>query len=302
MVLAMANGDAPNSHDVFLSYGSPDKAWVRALHAHLEAIGVACYRDEIAIDAGDNWVRHLSDGIERASALVLVVSLDTMDREWVEQEWTSFMATHGPRKTIIPVTLDHVELPSFLKPFQAIHAIDRNVEAIAARIARALGKGNGSTPDGAISGLAPSPGLPAPYTGQSLIFTIASVSDSAQLEVTSTDGTRRTVAAPWRQDNKFAIALMEGHHLFEAGDYDRASLLLGWASERLLGWGRFREALQLLVPFSSNPVDGRMTRETNVRLMGTIGLAYSALGDRRRAIEFFEQSLVISREIGARQE
>ena len=213
MVLAMANGNGPTSYDVFLSHGSPDKEWVRQLRERLEAAGVTSWLDEIDIDAGDNWVRRLSEGLERASTLVLIVSLGTMDRPWVEQEWTSFMATHGPRKPIIPVTLDHVQLPSFLRPLQAIHAIDRDVELVAARIARAVGKGNGN-------GASPGPSTTSRYTGQSLLFTIASVDDSDQLAVTSTDGTRRTVTAPWRQGNKFAIALMDFEQLTRTAALD----------------------------------------------------------------------------------
>src|SRR5688572_16905205 len=141
----MANGSDSNSNgfDVFLSHGSPDKPWVRALHERLTSAGIVAYLDEVAIEAGENFVCNLSSGIGRTSTFVIVVSQGTMDRPWVELEWTSFMATHGPRNRIIPILLDHVQLPPFLRPFQAIHAIDRNVEAVAARIARAVGKGNG---------------------------------------------------------------------------------------------------------------------------------------------------------------
>ena len=136
----------PNAYDVFLSHGSPDKEWVQALYAQLTSAGVVAYLDKVAIEAGENFVRHLSDGLERTSTFVIVVSHGTTDRDWVEHEWTSFLATHGPKTKIIPVLLDHVQLPAFLNPYQAIHAIDRNVEAVAARIARAVGKGNGSGP------------------------------------------------------------------------------------------------------------------------------------------------------------
>jgi tetratricopeptide (TPR) repeat protein len=35
--------------------------------------------------------------------------------------------------------------------------------------------------------------------------------------------------------------------------------------------------------------------------LGNLGLAYAALGEARRAIEFYEQALVIDREIGDRR-
>jgi tetratricopeptide (TPR) repeat protein len=198
------------AYDVFLSHGSPDKPWVRQLHTRLEAAGMKVYLDEVAIEAGDNWVRHLSDGIGQTSTFVIVVSQGTAERPWVTHEWTSFMATHGPKTTMIPVKLDHVDLPPFLKPFQVIDAIDRNVDAVAARLARAVGKGNGRGlgPDDASS-----------YSGEHLIFTVASVDNSDQLTVTSTDGTQRTVTAPW-ESNAFGIALMDFEQLTRASALD----------------------------------------------------------------------------------
>ena len=195
---------------------------MRALHAQLKLAGVIAYLDEAAIGDGDNFVLNLSNGIGRTSTFVIVVSQGTTDRPWVAHEWTAFMATHGPNSKIIPILLDHVQLPPFLRPFQAIPAIDRHVEVVAARIARAVGKG--SAP-----GTSTSP--PALYTGQDLRFTVESVDNSDQLAVTSADGTRRTVTAPWRQpdSNDFVIALMDFERLTRASNLDtptRATLVL----------------------------------------------------------------------------
>ena len=51
-----------------------------------------------------------------------------MDREWVIQEWTSYLAAHKPRNRLLPVLLESVTLPTVLKPIQAIDATDREVE------------------------------------------------------------------------------------------------------------------------------------------------------------------------------
>jgi hypothetical protein len=215
----MSNGSTSESstYDVFLSHGSPDKPWVRALHAHLTAAGITAYLDETAIEAGDNFVCNLSNSIGRTSTFVIVVSQDTMERPWVEHEWTAFMATHGPRNRIIPILLDHVQLPPFLKPYQVIDAIDRNVGTVAARIARAVGKNNDLAQEALTR-----------YTGQSLTFTVATVGDSDQLAVTSAEGTQRTLTAPWRQGHGFAFALRDFEKLTResaVGDETRAHLV-----------------------------------------------------------------------------
>lgn len=186
----------PQRYDLFLCHGSPDKPWVRTLYQHLTDAGVIAYLDEVAIEAGDNFVCNLSSGIGRTSTFVIVISQGTMARPWVEHEWTSFLATHGPRSRIIPVLLDEVQLPPFLRPYQVIHAIDRDASAVAARIVRALGKGKALT-------------SAERYTGHALIFTLASIEGSEDLAVIPADGLRRTVRSPWRQGNAFGIALMD---------------------------------------------------------------------------------------------
>ena len=92
-----------------------------------------------------------------------------------------------------------------------------------------------------------------------------------------------------------------GHHLFQAGEYDRASKLLGSASQWLQDRGRVREGLSLLKPFLAEAVPQAMRPELVGQLLGTLGLAYARLGQAERAIGFYEQQLVIVREIGDRR-
>jgi tetratricopeptide (TPR) repeat protein len=199
-----------SSYDVFLSHASFDKRWVRTLHERLTSAGVVAYLDEVAIEVGDNFVQHLSSGIGRTTTFVIVVSSGAMDRPWVEQEWTSFIATHGPRSRIMPVLLDDVALPPFLRPYQAIHAVDRNVDVVAERIVRSVRGG----------------GVPASLvlsTGPRLDFTLGFIDDGAQLAVTSADGMRRSITPPWRQGNAFAVALMDFEQLTRGPALEGAS-------------------------------------------------------------------------------
>jgi tetratricopeptide (TPR) repeat protein len=94
--------------------------------------------------------------------------------------------------------------------------------------------------------------------------------------------------------------LEAGHHLFEAGEYDRAYELLGTGSDWLRDRGRVREGLRALEPFLADGVQQRMDQPLVGRLFGTVGLAYADLGQPQRAIEFHEQHLAIAREVGDR--
>ena len=68
-----------------------------------------------------------------------------------------------------------------------------------------------------------------------------------------------------------------GHHLFQAGEFDRSFDLLGSASDWLQNRGRVRDGLQLLEPFLAEPVQKVMTRDRLGRLLGTIGTGYYRL-------------------------
>ena len=136
-------GEPSNRYDLFLSHGTPDKEWVRALQKELEAEGLRAFLDEKDLKPGENWVISLGDALLRSRFLVLILTRETVARPWVEQEWTSYMATHGPTGgRIIPVALEHLEpadLPPFLRPIQFLQADDRDAKRVARELAQRAG-------------------------------------------------------------------------------------------------------------------------------------------------------------------
>jgi tetratricopeptide (TPR) repeat protein len=97
------------------------------------------------------------------------------------------------------------------------------------------------------------------------------------------------------------VVLEAGYHLFEAGEYDRANELLGGASGWLQSRGRVREGLSILEPFLEGAACQGMKRELVGQLHGTVGLAYAHLGQPEKAIGYYEQVLIISRDIQDRR-
>ena len=57
------SGEAASSYDVFLSYGTPDREWVRGLKDELEKLGLTVFQDERDLKPGDNWVLGLSEAM-----------------------------------------------------------------------------------------------------------------------------------------------------------------------------------------------------------------------------------------------
>lgn len=96
-------------------------------------------------------------------------------------------------------------------------------------------------------------------------------------------------------------ALEAGHHLFQAGEYDRAYELLGSASRWLQNRGRVREGLDILKPFLTEQIRKTMPQLLAGQLLGIVGMAHHRLGRVDYAICCYEQSLAIRRELGDRR-
>ena len=73
-------GEPSNRYDLFLSHGTPDKEWVRALQKELEAEGLRAFLDEKELKPGDNFVIGLSDGLKNSRFLILIITRETLSR------------------------------------------------------------------------------------------------------------------------------------------------------------------------------------------------------------------------------
>ena len=100
----MADDNAKQApYDLFLSHSSADKPWVRPLCEALQREGLRVFLDESDIHAPENYVLTLNDALQTSRFFVLVATPRSAASGWVEQEWTSFMAEHGPVGRIIVV-------------------------------------------------------------------------------------------------------------------------------------------------------------------------------------------------------
>jgi hypothetical protein len=199
---------------LFLSHGGPDAIWVKTLHGELSELDVSAFLDQNEIDVSDNFVKKLSDGLEESGTLALVLSAQTLARPWVEQEWTVFMATRGPRGRILIVLLEDVTLPAFLRNRSVLRAVDRDAARVARKIAATLGKG----------------GVDAEtFRGMELGFALelgGGDDKEPAIGVRGADGTAALAPAPWREPG-FGVAWLEYHRLIREAtetDAERAEL------------------------------------------------------------------------------
>lgn len=108
-----------NSHDVFISYRSSDRAWAMTLYDILKLAGWDPFLDQYDLVPGANLETSLSENLEASSSGVILWSSRTKDSVWCRRERQA-MATLQTRRVGSPhpfnyifAKLDSEELPLF---------------------------------------------------------------------------------------------------------------------------------------------------------------------------------------------
>ncbi|MEI6208045.1 MAG: toll/interleukin-1 receptor domain-containing protein [Desulfuromonadales bacterium] len=93
--------------EVFISYCTKNKELAQLFCNVVEGAGVSCWMAPRDIPPGGRWATAISDGIEKASIMVLLVSKDSMSSAEVEKEVD---LANGRRMTILPIRIEETEL------------------------------------------------------------------------------------------------------------------------------------------------------------------------------------------------
>jgi TIR domain len=102
---------------IFISYAVPDSAFALRLANGIELLGHAVWIDQWEIGVGDSLLSRLTEGVDRADYMVVVLSKNARLSSWMEREW---QITYGEelvqgRTIILPVVIDDCTIPSFLR-------------------------------------------------------------------------------------------------------------------------------------------------------------------------------------------
>ena len=102
---------------IFISYSYKDKEFVRRLASDLRARGIQVWVDSQEIRVGDSIIQKISEGIERADYVLVVLSQSSIQSVWVQKEVrTAFVKDPaGAKGVLIPVVLEKTQIPSFLQ-------------------------------------------------------------------------------------------------------------------------------------------------------------------------------------------
>ena len=104
---------------VFISYAHRDDAtWTSQLAADLEADGLSVFLDKWDIAPGEDFVHRLHQGLESATAGLIVFGRSTGDSEWVRLEISTLVDLERRGQIIlIPVLKGDVALPPLLATY-----------------------------------------------------------------------------------------------------------------------------------------------------------------------------------------
>ncbi len=102
---------------VFLSYPRRNEKEAAELRRVIEADGHVVWQDRSAIQGGDDWVKAIVAGLERAYAVVAVVSAAWSTSKWIR---TEVLQAQRMNKTVIPVLVDDSEIPTELLTLHVI--------------------------------------------------------------------------------------------------------------------------------------------------------------------------------------
>lgn len=95
---------------LFISYSRVDEDFAKKLAGDLNRHDIPIWLDDLALRAGDNWPQIIAAAIDKCRAMLVIISPESMDSQWVERE-LSLADKKG--KPVLPVLYRHTPLPGW---------------------------------------------------------------------------------------------------------------------------------------------------------------------------------------------
>ena len=122
----------PAQHQLFISYHSGDAGQALWLRRRLLPQGWRAFvaHEDLTLSVGsDEWSKAIDDALDKSQALILVVSPNALESQWVQYEWRSVHndILAGRKGMLIPVCFEGPacpELPRALRRYQCVDLRD----------------------------------------------------------------------------------------------------------------------------------------------------------------------------------
>lgn len=104
---------------IYISYTHQDKKQALLIAEQLKIAGHEVTYDSWNIKTGDNLLKKISDTIQSADALILLLSKNSAQSKWVLHEFSAiaFNDLTKQKQRVIPVLIDKVSVPSYLSQY-----------------------------------------------------------------------------------------------------------------------------------------------------------------------------------------
>ncbi len=103
---------------IFISYSRKDIDFARKLAGDLESAGYDVWWDISDLQGGDDWVRTIPDAIATSQYVIVVLTPNSIESEWVRKEYTQALSL---RKKIIPIMLAPCSIPFSLNTINFVN-------------------------------------------------------------------------------------------------------------------------------------------------------------------------------------
>jgi hypothetical protein len=103
---------------VFISYSRKDIDFARKLAGDLEKAGYDAWWDITDLRGGDDWVRTIPAAIAASKYMIVVLTPDSIESEWVRKEYTQALSL---RKKIIPIMFVPCSVPFALNTINFVN-------------------------------------------------------------------------------------------------------------------------------------------------------------------------------------
>lgn len=118
-----------STHQIFISYATPDRERVLPFYNHLNAAGFVTWMDFKSIMPGQNWDFEIKKALDRSQAILIFISHNSVERRSYLQKEMKIALENFTEKLIsdiyiIPIMLDDVELPEQLNNIQSVKSSD----------------------------------------------------------------------------------------------------------------------------------------------------------------------------------
>jgi hypothetical protein len=103
---------------IFISYSRKDTDFVRKLAGDLETAGYDVWWDITDLQGGDDWVSTIPQAISTSQFIIVVLTPNSIESEWVRKEYTQALSL---RKKIIPIMLTPTSVPFALNTINFVN-------------------------------------------------------------------------------------------------------------------------------------------------------------------------------------